>query len=67
MTTYRDYFGLEEYTEEFIERIINYRMSIYKNKELHQYYSYDEIAEMENCSRDDVFEILSRTTVVWNQ
>ncbi len=66
MTTYREYFGLEEYTEEFITRIIDHRMSIYKNKELYQYYSYDEIAEMENCSPEDVRKILTATTIVWN-
>ena len=55
-----------EYSEEFINRIIVYRMSIFKNKELFEYYTYDEIAEMENCSKEDVHNILSRTAIVWN-
>ena len=66
MTTLRENFDLMEYSEEFIKRIIDYRMNILKNKELYEYYTYDEIAEMENCSREDVHNILSRTSIVWN-
>ena len=66
MTTLREHFDLMEDSEEFINRIIDYRMNILKNKELFEYYSYDEIAEMENCSREDVHKILSRTSIVWN-
>ena len=66
MTTYREYFCLEEYSEEFINRIVDYRLSIYKNREAYEYYTYEEIAEMENCSREDVRKILTATTIVWN-
>lgn len=64
MTTIREHFGLMEYSEEFIDRIIKYRM--YQDKELKRYLSYEEIAAKEDCLADDVREILDRTTVVWN-
>ena len=44
----REYFNLMEYTEEFINKIIDYRMHM--DKELNRYLSYEEIAERENCS-----------------
>ena len=46
----REYFNLMEYTEEFINKIIDYRMHM--DKELNRYLSYEEIAERENCSAD---------------
>lgn len=48
----REYFNLMEYTEEFINKIVDYRM--YMDKELNRYLSYEEIAEREKCSADDV-------------
>ena len=41
----REYFNLMEYTEEFINKIIDYRMHM--DKELNRYLSYEEIAERE--------------------
>ncbi len=64
METIREYFGLTEYSEEFIERIIQYRMHM--NEELHRYLSYEEIAVRENCTADDVRKILCSTTIIWN-
>lgn len=66
MTDFRDEFGLTEYSEEFINRIINYRMNIFKNRELMEYYTYDEIAEKENCNADGVRKILTSTAIMWN-
>ena len=31
-----------------------------------EYYTYDEIAEMENCNADDVRKILTATAIIWN-
>jgi hypothetical protein len=66
MTTLREEFGLTEYSEEFINKIIDYRMRIYKNRKLWEYYTYDEIAEKENCNADDVRKILTATAIIWN-
>lgn len=52
-----------EYTEEFINKIIDYRMHM--DKELNRYLSYEEIAEREKCSADDVKKILNATAIVW--
>lgn len=52
-----------EYTEEFINKIIDYRMHM--DKELNRYLSYEEIAERENCSAEDVKKILTATAIVW--
>ena len=41
-------------------------MNIYKNRETQEYYSYDEIAKMENCNADDVRKILTATGIMWN-
>jgi DNA-directed RNA polymerase specialized sigma subunit len=59
----REYFNLMEYTEEFINKIIDYRMHM--DKELNRYLSYEEIAERENCSADEVKKILTATAIVW--
>ncbi len=59
----REYFNLMEYTEEFINKIIDYRM--YMDKELNRYLSYEEIAERENCSAVDAKKILTATAIVW--
>lgn len=59
----RKYFNLMEYTEEFINKIIDYRMHM--DKELNRYLSYEEIAERENCSADEVKKILTATAIVW--
>jgi hypothetical protein len=59
----REYFNLVEYTEEFINKIIDYRMHM--DKELNRYLSYEEIAEREKCSADDVKKILNATAIVW--
>ena len=59
----REYFNLMEYTEEFINKIVDYRM--YMDKELNRYLSYEEIAERENCSADDAKKILTATAIVW--
>ena len=58
----REYFNLMEYTEEFINKIIDYRMHM--DKELNRYLSYEEIAEREKCSADDVKKILNATAIV---
>ncbi len=44
----REDFNLYEYSEETINRIISYRMNIFKDKSKWQYFSIQEIAEMEN-------------------
>lgn len=64
MVTIREYFGLTDYSEEFIERIINYRM--YIDKELNRYLSDEEVAKKEKCTVDDVKKILSTTAIIWN-
>ena len=66
MTTLGEDFGLTEYSDKFIRKIIEYRMHIYKNRELWEYYTYDEIAEKENCNVDDVRKILTTTAIIWN-
>lgn len=66
MTALGEDFGLTEYSDEFIRKIIDYRMNIYKNRELREYYTYDEIAEKENCNIDDVRKILTATAIIWN-
>ncbi len=65
MTTLGEHFGLTEYSDEFIKKIVNYRMNIYKNRESWEHYSYDEIAQKENCSVDDVRKILTATAIMW--
>ncbi len=64
MATIREEFGLMDYSEEFISRIIDYRM--YKDQELNRYLSYEEIAMKENCCVDDVKKVLFNTGVIWN-
>ena len=59
----REYFNLMEYTEEFINKIIDYRMHM--DKELNRYLSYEEIAERENWSADEVKKIITATAIVW--
>ena len=66
MTTLGEDFGLTEYSDKFINTIVAYRMNIYKNRETQEYYSYDEIAKMENCNADDVRKILTATGIMWN-
>lgn len=65
MTTLGEDFGLTEYSDEFIKKIVAYRMNIYKNRELREHYTYDEIAEKENCNVDDVRKILTATAIMW--
>ena len=64
MKTIAEEFGLTEYSEEFINKIINYRL--HKETELNRYLSYDEIAEKENCTAEDVRKILTCTAIIWN-
>ena len=66
MTTLGEDFGLTEYSDDFIKKIIDYRMNIFKNREFREYYTYEEIAEKENCNVDDVRKILTLTGIVWN-
>ena len=47
------------------KKIVAYRMNIYKNRELWEHYTYDEIAEKENCNVDDVRKILTATAIMW--
>ncbi|MBQ5989907.1 MAG: hypothetical protein IJL67_10475 [Oscillospiraceae bacterium] len=65
MTSLGEDFGLTEYSDDFIKKIIDYRMNIFKNRELQEYYTYEEIAEKENCNVDDVRKNLTRTAIVW--
>ena len=65
MTTLGEDFGLTEYSDEFIKKIVSYRMNILKNRESWEYYSIEEIAEKENCNTDDVNKILSATAIMW--
>ncbi len=58
-------FKLYEYSEENINRIISYRMNIFKDKAKWQYFSCKEIAEMENMKEEDVKKILDSTAIVW--
>ncbi|MCM1022713.1 MAG: hypothetical protein NC395_01480 [Prevotella sp.] len=60
---YAERFGLTNYSEEFVDRIIEYRMN--KDKELNRYLSCEEIAVKENCTADEVREILSGTAIIW--
>lgn len=60
---YAERFGLTNYSEEFVDKIIDYRM--YKDKELNRYLSCEEIAEKENCTAEEVREILNKTAIVW--
>lgn len=64
MVSIREYFGLTEYSEEFLDKIIDYRM--YMDKELNRYLSCEEIAEKENCTAEEVHKILQATAIVWN-
>lgn len=64
MTSLGENFGLTEYSDEFINKIITYRMHM--DKELNRYLSYEEIAERENCTVDDARKILMQTAIVWN-
>lgn len=61
----REDFKLYEYSEETINRIISYRMNIFKDKSKWQYFSIQEIAEMENMKEEDVEKILNSTAIVW--
>ena len=65
MTTLGEEFGLTEYSDEFIKKIVSYRMNILKNSVPREYYTCEEIAEMENCSIDDVEKILAATAIMW--
>lgn len=65
MTTLGEDFGLTEYSDEFLSKIIDYRMTIFKHRESREYYTYDEIAEIENCNADDVRKILTATAIIW--
>ena len=60
---YAKHFGLTNYSEEFVDKIIDYRM--HTDKELNRYLSYEEIAEKENCTAEEVCEILTKTAIVW--
>lgn len=62
--SFREQFGLTQYSKEFIDKIILYRMKM--DEELGRYLSYEEIAKKEKCNIDDVIEILQRTMFVWN-
>lgn len=64
MVSMREYFGLTEYSEEFLNKIIDYRM--YMDKQLNRYLSCEEIAEKENCTAEEVRKILNATAIVWN-
>ncbi|MBQ8928019.1 MAG: hypothetical protein IJ055_07075 [Oscillospiraceae bacterium] len=66
MTSLGEDFGLTQYSEEFIKSIINYRMQLYKNRELREYYTYEEIAGIEHCDAEDVRKILTATAIIWN-
>ena len=63
MVTLRESFGLMEYSEEFIEKIIDYRM--HPDKQLNRYLDYEEIAVRENCTAEEVRKILTTTAIVW--
>lgn len=64
MTTLGEDFGLTDYSDGFINIIIDYRMHM--DKELNRYLSYEEIAAKENCTADDVRKILIQTAIIWN-
>lgn len=64
MTTLGEDFGLMDYSDEFINKIISYRMHM--DKELNRYLSYEEIAIKENCTADDARKILTQTAIIWN-
>jgi len=63
VATLRESFGLMEYSEGFIEKIVSYRM--YPDKELNRYLTYEEIAVREKCTSDEVRKILTATAIVW--
>ena len=66
MTTLGEDLGLTDYSDDFIKRIIDYRMGIFKNRELREYYTCEEIAEKEKCNAEDVRKILAQTAIIWN-
>ena len=63
MSVYQEKFGLNEYPEKLIERIIGYRMHPYGIAE--PYPDLAEIAVRENLTPEDVRRILTATTIVW--
>ena len=63
MGVYQEKFGLSEYPEELIERIIQYRMSPYGITK--PYLTVEEIAAQEHCTPEDADRILRTTTLVW--
>lgn len=64
MSGLREKFGLMEYSEYFIEKMIDYRMHM--DKEQQRYLSYEEIAERENVNVDDVSRVIMATALIWN-
>lgn len=63
MGIYQDSFGLREYPETLIERVIGYRMNPYGMTE--PYPDYEEIAATEHLTPDEVREILCATAIIW--
>ena len=63
MGIYQEKFGLREYPEELIEKIIGYRMHPYGITE--PYPDFAEIAVREKLAPEDVRRILTATTIVW--
>lgn len=63
MCIYQDSFGLQEYPEALIERIISYRMNPYGITE--PYLTYEEIAAREQITPEDAERILRATAIVW--
>lgn len=63
MGTYQTAFGLAEYPEELIERIIRYRMRPYGITK--PYPDPEEIAALEHLTPEDVSRILRATIIVW--
>lgn len=63
MGTLRESFHLTEYPEEFIDKIVMYRLR--KDQDLNRYLSLEEIAEKEHCKVEDVYKILAATAIIW--
>lgn len=63
MGVFQEKFGLVDFPEEQIERIIGCRMNPYGITE--PYPDFAEIAERENLTPEEVRRILTTTTIVW--
>ena len=62
MKSTAELFGLTEYDEELVDRVIMYRL---KKEPSGEYLTVAEIAEREGCTEEDVDKILGYTAIIW--